>query len=72
MVSEEACKILGLYDSENAKSGVGQLTTFNKLDFKGVSDKPDGWYFPNSKVEPALILEVKNSDVDFNHIPLKR
>lgn len=65
-VSEEAGKILGLVDSENAKAGVGQLTTFNELDFRGVSDKPDGWYFPKNKIEPALILEVKNSKIDIS------
>lgn len=63
-VRTEAGKILGFMDTDACKSGVGQLTTFNKLGFKGVSDKPDGWYLPKSKVEPAIILETKSSDKD--------
>ena len=51
---------LGLEDTETAKAGVGQLTTFNQLGFKGVSDRPDGWYLPNEKMFPAIILEVKS------------
>lgn len=64
VVSEEINKILGLINSKKAVAGVGQLTTFNELGFKGISDKPDGWYLPNNKVEPALIIEVKNSKTD--------
>ncbi len=57
------------FDSEieNVKMGVGQLTTFNNLDnvyFKGIADKPDGWYFPELKTEVAIILETKNSKID--------
>lgn len=52
---------LGLEDTETTKAGVGQLTTFNQLGFKGVSDRPDGWYLPNEKMFPAIILEAKNT-----------
>lgn len=63
-VRDKAKEILGFEDTETAKSGVGQLTTFNQLGFKGISDKPDGWYLPNEKHFPAIILEVKNSNVE--------
>ncbi len=58
---------------ENDKefSGVGQLTTFIQLgkkmkiaEFKGVRDKPDGWYFPTDFGKPAIILETKSSSED--------
>jgi len=65
-VRTEAGQILGFCDTEECKSGVGQLTTFNKLGFKGISDKPDGWFLPNKKSEPAIILEAKSSDKDLN------
>ena len=65
-VRTEAGQILGFCDSDKCKSGVGQLTTFNKLGFKGISDKPDGWYFPKKSTEPAIILETKSSDKDLN------
>ncbi|WP_218013411.1 hypothetical protein [Campylobacter helveticus] len=48
-VRDRARKILEFYDDELADSGTGQITTFNQLDskyFKGIKDKPDGWYFP--------------------------
>ena len=63
-VRDKAQEILGFEDTETAKSDVGQLTTFNQLGFKGISDKPDGWYLPNEKHFPAIILETKNSDVE--------
>lgn len=63
-VRDNAKKILGFEDTETAKSDVGQLTTFNQLGFKGISDKPDGWYLPNEKHFPSIILEVKNSNVE--------
>ncbi len=47
-------------------AGVGQLTSFNQLGFKGVKDRPDGWYLPKDTGLPAIILEVKGSN-----IPLK-
>lgn len=58
---------MGFTNSETAISGVGQLTTFNQLGFKGISRKPDGWYLPKETYESALILETKNSKEDLNH-----
>ena len=66
VVIDEARNILQLITDENANSDVGQLTTFNQLGFKSISDKPDGWYFPKDVNEPALILEAKNSKQDIN------
>ena len=58
-------KVLGFDDGEqDAMQGVGQITTFNQLGFKGVSDKPDGWYLPKDKGKAAIILEAKAEDVD--------
>ena len=54
---------LHLGESESAKAGVGQLTSFNQLGFSGVKDRPDGWYLPNETHYPALVLEVKGSNV---------
>ena len=59
-VRDKAKEILGFNNIENIECGVGQLTTFNQLGFKGISDKPDGWYLPKEKSSPALILEVKS------------
>lgn len=64
-VRDEAREILGFKDTDEARSGVGQLTTFNQLGFAGVSDKPDGWYLPYNHNEVAMVLETKAS-----HIPL--
>lgn len=47
-VRDLARDILGLADSDAARAGVGQLTTFNQLGFAGVADKPDGWYLPKN------------------------
>ena len=55
-VRDKAKEILGLENTETALSGVGQITTFNQLGFKGISNKPDGWYLPNETAFPALIL----------------
>lgn len=65
-VRDDANKILGLKDTETAKSGVGQLTSFAKLGFKGdgANYRPDGWYLPNETNFPAIILEVKKEDCD--------
>lgn len=60
---EYAGYVLGLENTETAQSGTGQITTFNQLGFSGISDKPDGWYLPNEKHFPAIILEAKASDV---------
>lgn len=61
-VRDKAEYVLGLEDTETARSGVGQITTFNQLGFKGIIDKPDGWYLPNETSFPALILETKAED----------
>ena len=51
-VRDDAKIILGLNQTEpNIQQGTGQITTFNRLGFKGVNDKPDGWYFPKGKNE---------------------
>lgn len=65
-VRDDANKILGLNDTETAKAGVGQLTSFAKLGFKGegTNYRPDGWYLPNETNFPAIILEVKKEDCD--------
>lgn len=65
-VRDQARKILDLEPTESAQAGVGQLTSFNKLGFSGVKDRPDGWYLPNESHFPALILEVKGSNVSFS------
>ncbi len=64
-IREMAGYILGFKEEiKNVKVGVGQLTTFNQLGFKDVSDKPDGWYLPDNTNLPAIILEVKSSLVE--------
>lgn len=50
----------------NVKQGTGQITTFNQLGFKGVIDKPDGWYLPNDCTLPAIILETKSEQEDIS------
>lgn len=62
VVRDNAGKILDFKNENNVQSGVGQLTTFNQLGFKGISDKPDGWYLPDNFEDTAIILETKNSD----------
>ena len=63
-VRTEAGLILGFKNTSDAKSDVGQLTTFNQLGFKGENKnrKPDGWYLPKDLGQPAIILETKNSN----------
>ena len=65
-VRDDANRILGLKDTETAQAGVGQLTSFAKLGFKGegANYRPDGWYLPNETNFPAIILEVKKEDCD--------
>ena len=65
-VRDQARKILDLEASESAQAGVGQLTSFNKLGFIGVKDRPDGWYLPNETHFPALVLETKGSNIKFS------
>lgn len=56
---------LGFDDGEkDVQQGTGQLTTFNQLGFKGINNKPDGWYLPKNTALPAIILETKNSGED--------
>lgn len=62
VVRDNAGKVLEFVNENGIQSGVGQLTTFNQLGFKGVNDKPDGWYLPSNIEDVAIILETKNSD----------
>lgn len=56
---------LGFNEKEKGiHQGTGQITTFNQLGIKGVSDKPDGWYIPDNKNAVAILLETKNSKED--------
>ncbi len=56
---------LGFNEEEKGvKQGTGQITTFNQLGIKGISDKPDGWYIPENKNAVAILLETKNSKED--------
>tara|TARA_X000000950_G_C13891668_1_gene651144 strand:+ start:92 stop:2377 length:2286 start_codon:yes stop_codon:yes gene_type:complete len=65
-VRDKAGKILDFQDTETAKSGVGQITSFNQLGFKGVKDRPDGWYLPNEKSFPSIVLETKSETTKLN------
>ena len=49
---------------DGVKQGTGQITTFNQLGFKGNNNKPDGWYLPDNKALPAIILETKSEYED--------
>lgn len=60
-VRDQAGLILGFTDSSDAKSGVGQITSFNSLGFSGIKDRPDGWYLPSKPFLPAIILETKST-----------
>lgn len=48
------------------QQGTGQITTFNQLGFKGINDKPDGWYLPDDHNMPAIILETKSDAEDIS------
>ena len=64
-VRDSAKILLGLDDNETkVNQGTGQITTFNQLGFKGVNDKPDGWYLPDDHNTPAIILETKSETED--------
>lgn len=66
-VRDSSKLILGFDKTEpKVKQGTGQITTFNQLGFKGVSDKPDGWYLPDDKGIPAIILETKSEAEDIS------
>ena len=55
-----AKQILGFDQPEkDVDQGTGQIKTFNQLGFKGISDKPDGWYLPKDTSKVAIILEAK-------------
>lgn len=65
-VRTEADAVLGLSaldGKDGARSGTGQITTFNQLGFQGVQDKPDGWYLPPNRNDVALVLEAKASTI---------
>lgn len=65
-VRDLAKNTLHLANEKYVKAGVGQLTSFNQLGFKGVQDKPDGWYLPKNTNDVAIILETKNSNIDIS------
>lgn len=64
----DSAKIQLGFDKAEAdvKQGTGQITTFNQLGFKGVIDKPDGWYLPDDYTLPAIILETKSEAEDIS------
>lgn len=65
-VRTEADAVLGLSaldGKDGARSGTGQITTFNQLGFQGVQDKSDGWYLPSNRNDVALVLEAKASTI---------
>lgn len=66
-VRDSAKIILGFDVKESKiKQGTGQITTFNQLGFKGINDKPDGWYLPDDHSIPAIILETKSEAEDIS------
>ena len=66
-VRDSAKIILGFDKTEpKIKQGTGQITTFNQLGFKGINDKPDGWYLPDDHNSPAIILETKSEAEDIS------
>ena len=62
----DSAKIILGFDvvEDKIQQGTGQITTFNRLGFKGVNDKPDGWYLPDDHNMPAIILETKSEAED--------
>lgn len=64
----DSAKIILGFDKEETKiqQGTAQITTFNQLGFKGVNDKPDGWYLPDDHNTPAIILETKSEAEDIS------
>lgn len=75
-VRDQAQSILQFHDTNDVVAGVGQLTSFNQLGqklprhpWKSNNDKPDGWYLPEDKNKPALILETKAEGKDLEGHP---
>ena len=64
----DSAKIILGFDVVEAKiqQGTGQITTFNQLGFKGINNKPDGWYLPDDHNMPAIILETKSESEDIS------
>lgn len=76
-VRDRAKQILHFENDDNAFAGTGQLTSFNTLGksfsqnpWKGNNNKPDGWYLPKNKNNPALILETKSSTKDLEDVAI--
>ncbi|MDE5977669.1 MAG: SAM-dependent methyltransferase [Turicibacter sp.] len=66
-VRNESREILGFNEREKGiQQDAGQITTFNQLGFKGVTDKPDGWYLPDDASKVAIILETKSEIEDIS------
>ncbi|WP_311446685.1 N-6 DNA methylase [uncultured Rothia sp.] len=65
-VRSRAGQLLGIedVDPKSAQAGIGQVTTFNQLGFKGEGSslKPDGWYLPVDRSSVAILLETKARD----------
>ncbi len=67
-VRDEAKQKLGFDKHEKGiQQGTGQITTFNQLGFKGVSDKPDGWYLPDDMGDVAIIVETKAENIELQN-----
>ena len=66
-VRDFAKTVLGFDDDEkNVTQGTGQITSFAQLGFKGIKDRPDGWYLPEVQSRPAIILETKGEKHDIS------
>lgn len=66
-VRDSAKTILGFDDGEiKVVQGTGQITSFAQLGFKGIKDRPDGWYLPEVKTRPAIVLETKGEKYDIS------
>lgn len=64
----DSAKIILGFDvvEDKIQQGTGQITTFNQLGFKGIIDKPDGWYLPDDHNIPSIILEAKSEAEDIS------
>lgn len=64
----DSAKIILGFDvvEDKIQQGTGQITTFNQLGFKGIIDKPDGWYLPDDHNAPSIILETKSEAEDIS------